>query len=116
MSMNTHSKGVLHFVIFKEVGEKEFTGICYELSLVLTGTDEAKLQKELTETAKNYAQTIMKKKLSLKLLNQQKKLPKHYRNLFKMFEVDKRFTSKDTINHAVEAKAFISMSPAPMGV
>lgn len=113
--MNTHNKGVLHFVIFKEAGDKEFTGICYELSLVLTGSNEDKLKKELTETAKNYAETVMEKKLSLKLLNQQKKLPKNYRNLFKMFEVDKRFTPRNTINEAVEAKAFISMSPAPIG-
>lgn len=121
MSMNIRNKTILHFIIFKEDNEKEYTGICYELSLVLTSSDTEKLKEELTSTAQNYVKTILEEKLSGNLLNQQDKLPKKYQYLFKAFDVDHQRSSKDVskltemINSVREPMAFVESSPIAQG-
>lgn len=92
--MNSHHKGILHFVIFKTPKDKEYTGVCYELSLVLTDSDPEKLESDLTDMAKHYVKTVRQRKLSAKLLNQENKLPREYKTLFKLFNVATSKTNK----------------------
>lgn len=117
MGMNTHHKVILHFLIFKEPDEDVYTGVCYELSLVLTNKDPDKLREEISKTAQNYVETVVERELSTNLLNQQKKLPKPYRDLFRAFDVDERKSKREAsrlselIDNVIDAQAFAESSP-----
>lgn len=113
---NTKTRGILRFMIFKEPGEKEYTGVCYELSIVLTDSNPEKLKNELTSASRGYVDRVIKSGMPDKLLNQSHKLPDRYKNLFKNFDkiydVTRRPTLTEEIDKVIDARAFVERVPA----
>jgi hypothetical protein len=112
---NTKERGILRFMIFKAAGEKEFTGVCYELSIVLQDKNPEVLSKELLNAAQGYVMTVIKKKMSDKLLNQSDKLPKEYAALFedfaKLYDVHHKPSLSDLVEKVIIERAFVETVP-----
>ena len=98
---NTKYDGVIRFFIYKE-GSK-YIGVCLDLDIVEEGRDIEKLKKSLSEAARGYVETIIKKEMDESLLNQHapKKYWEKYRFYLKYLEREK--LSQDGISHLHEA-------------
>lgn len=81
--MNTKKSGSLNFFIFKEAGDSDYTGVCFELGIVVEGADPEMVKKDLEESAHGYVIAVCKNNLSEDLLNQFP--PKEYLDLFKKY-------------------------------
>lgn len=66
---NTKNTGILHFLIYKELLSKEYTGVCLELGLLEVSENPDYLKQSLIDAAKGYVHTIIKENLSDDLLN-----------------------------------------------
>ena len=77
---NTKEKGILRFLVYFDPKDNEFIGVCMDLGIIKTGKNPINVEKDVTEAAMGYVETICKEKLSDKLLNQ--KPPKEYIEIF----------------------------------
>jgi len=83
MRVNTKKQGVLRFFIYQDGKTKEFVGLCIDLGIVKFNKNLVKLKTDLDEAAKGYVETIIKRNLDEKLLNQT--LPAGYLNLYNKY-------------------------------
>jgi hypothetical protein len=111
--MNTIKKGQIRFLIFKEKGEKLFTGVCLDFGIVLQDKNEEKLKCELEQSALGYLKTVAKDKMNEDLLNNQAE--KKYFDLYEKFlkEELKRASSKKEVKTNLSNR-YINMFQFPV--
>jgi hypothetical protein len=73
----------VRFFIFKEKGEKHFTGVCLDFGIVLEGKNPIELKHELETAAIGYLKTIAMEGMSADLLRNQAE--KKYFDLYERF-------------------------------
>lgn len=94
--MNTIKKSQIRFLIFKEKGDKLYTGVCLDFGIVVQGEDEGYVKYQLEKGAVGYIKTVKKEKMDEALLNNQaeKKYFDRYNKLLKE-ELKRDKTKKD---------------------
>lgn len=114
---NTKDGFALRFLIYKEPDEKFFTGVCYELSIVLTDKNLERLKRRLTATAHDYAQTVINEGFPDKLLDQSNKLDPKYAVLFKKFDdlynINRKSATSEEIEEVADLSAVAFIEPIP---
>ena len=98
---NTKENGVLRFMIFREGKEREYTGICLDLSMVKVNKDPIVLKKDLELAANGYISVVRKNKLPDSLLNQQDNLPQKY---LETYELANRLWHHQSIKNSAPQK------------
>lgn len=81
---NTKERGLFRFIVYKKVGDKNYTGVCLDLDIIEENKDPIILRKSLEEAAQGYLEVVCKNKLDDKLLS--KSAPKQYWQILKDLE------------------------------
>lgn len=114
MSQNTKKKGMLRFFIYYDKKEKEFVGVCIDLGIIKCGDNPYYVEKDLTEAAMGYIETIGKENLPDTLLNQ--KPPQEYLDIFEKISnaiLHRNVASRSTVD-VDEARTFVRKVPAEL--
>lgn len=105
---NTKTKGVLHYIIYKDGGD--FTAVCLNLNIVEHGEDPEKLKKSIEEAALSYLNAVRKKKLSDDYLNQ---IPeKKYLEKLNEIQLNNELLGKFSKNKAISISLSKSKIPS----
>lgn len=94
---NDRKSGVVHFVLYKDQGDSLYTAVCLDFDIVEQGSDLLELKNSIEEAAKLHLDTVIAKKLPVKLLN--RSAPKEYwKRMFELMQGFEKYLKKKDKN------------------
>ncbi len=69
MAMNTKEQGMVHFLIYRDRGDKKYTAVCLDFDIVEVGEDFEALRKSIEEAASLHLESVIMNDSPDKLLN-----------------------------------------------
>lgn len=96
-------------MIYKDLQEKMYVGVCMQMNVVKVASDPARVEKELQEAVDAILTMVKKGKLSEKVLNN--KAPEEYWQLFRYFWENSQNHKSSPISHVDSAEVKFKSSP-----